>query len=92
MLKDICRINLLVLNDIGVQRLTKNEWVLLNQNVDRRLYALRLVGFLTNLKHQQASEVLGARIMDRRKMDSGIWVNIDWESYRSNVKHLNLIN
>lgn len=92
MLEDICRVNLLVLDDIGVQRLTKNEWVLLNQIVDRRLSALRPVGILTNLNHQQTSEVLGARIMDRLKMDSGIWVNFDWESYRSKVKHLNLVN
>lgn len=92
MLEDICRVNLLVLDDVGVQRLTKNEWVLLNQIIDRRLSALRPVGVLTNLNHQQTSEVLGFRIMDRLKMDSGIWVNFDWESYRSNVKHLPLID
>lgn len=88
MLEDICRVNLLVLDDVGVQRFTKNEWVLINQIVDRRLSALRPVGILTNLNHQQASEVLGARIMDRLKIDSGIWVNFEWESYRHNVKHL----
>lgn len=92
MLEDICRVHLLVLDDVGVQRITKNEWVLLNQIVDRRLSALRPVGILTNLNHEKASELLGERIMDRLKMDSGIWVNFDWESYRSKVKHLNLVN
>lgn len=92
MLEDICGVNLLVLDDIGVQRLTKNEWVLINQIIDRRLSALRPVGILTNLNHQQASEVLGDRIMDRLKMDNGIWINFNWESFRSKVKRSHLIN
>lgn len=87
-ISDLCRVDLLVLDDVGVQRVTKSEWVLLNQIIDRRLSALRPVGILTNLNHQQTSEVLGARIIDRLKMDSGIWVNFDRESYRDKVKHL----
>jgi len=59
----------------------------INQIFDRGLSALCPVEGLTNLNHQQASEVMGVRIMDRLKMDSGIWVNFDWESYRHNMKH-----
>jgi len=50
------------------------------------------VEVLTNLNHLQASKALGERIMDRLKMVSGIWVNFDWESYRSHVKHVPQIN
>ncbi len=91
LLKDLSHVDLLVLDDVGVQRATKSEWVLLNQIIDRRLSSLKPVGILTNLTHQEADGMLGARIMDRLTMDSGIWVNFDWASYRRNVSHLRVV-
>jgi putative replication protein len=31
LLDDLCKVDLLVLDEVGVQRETRNEWVLLNQ-------------------------------------------------------------
>jgi putative replication protein len=44
LLDDLCRVDLLVLDEVGVQRDTRNEWVLLNQIIDRRLAAMKPVG------------------------------------------------
>lgn len=91
LLDDLCKVSLLVLDEVGVQRETRNEWVLLNQIIDRRLAAMKPVGVLTNLNFDELSKTLGERVMDRLTMDSGIWVNFAWGSYRKNVSHLRLV-
>ncbi|ADO48097.1 ATP-binding protein [[Enterobacter] lignolyticus] len=91
LLDDLCRVDLLVLDEVGVQRETRGEWVLLNQIIDRRLAAMKPVGVLTNLNHQELTKTLGERVMDRLTMDGGIWVNFTWSSYRKNVTHLRVV-
>jgi len=88
LLAELSRVDLLVLDEVGVQRETRGEWVILNQIIDRRLAAMKPVGVLTNLNAGELQRVLGERVMDRLRMDSGIWVNFDWASYRGNVSHL----
>lgn len=86
LMKDLCNVDLLVLDDIGVQRGNKNEEVVLFQIVDNRLSNRKAVGMLTNLDEKGMTEVLTERIMDRMKMDGGMWINFDWSSYRSQVR------
>ncbi|RDT47051.1 DNA replication protein DnaC, partial [Enterobacter roggenkampii] len=75
----LCKVDLLVLDEVGIQRDSRGEKVLLNQIIDRRLAAMRPVGVLTNLNYDALVETLGARVIDRLRMDNGIWVNFDWE-------------
>lgn len=91
LLDDLCKVDLLVIDEVGVQRETRSEWVILNQIIDRRLSSLKPVGILTNLNSGELTNVLGARVMDRLSMDSGIWVDFPWVSYRKNVSHLRII-
>lgn len=91
LLDDLCKVDLLVLDEVGVQRDTRNEWVLLNQIIDRRLAAMKPVGVLTNLNFDELSKTLGERAIDRLTMDNGIWVNFTWGSYRKNVTHLRVV-
>lgn len=91
LLDDLCRVDLLVIDEVGIQRDTRGEKVLLNQIIDRRLAALKPVGILTNLNHQALTETLGERVIDRLRMDGGLWVNFDWGSYRGNVSHLRIV-
>ncbi|EZH40978.1 ATP-binding protein [Escherichia coli] len=84
-LQELCGVDLLVLDEIGMQRDTRNEQVTLNQIVDRRTASMRSVGMLTNLNHAAMSTLLGDRVMDRMTMNGGRWVNFNWESWRSNV-------
>ncbi|OAT53256.1 DnaC family DNA replication protein [Kluyvera georgiana ATCC 51603] len=91
LLDDLCKVDLLVLDEVGIQRGSSGEKVILNQVIDRRLSSMRPVGVLTNLNHAGLQDSLGARIIDRLQMDSGIWVNFDWASYRKNVSHLRAV-
>jgi putative replication protein len=86
LLDDLCKVDLLILDEVGVQRETRNEFVLLNQIIDRRSASMKPVGVLTNLNFDELSKVLGQRVMDRLTMDHGMWVNFNWESYRTKVR------
>lgn len=85
LMKELCSVDLLVLDDIGVQRGNTNEEVVLFQIVDRRLSDKKPVGMLTNLDYAGMVKMLTMRIMDRMTMDGGLWVNFDWPSYRQRV-------
>lgn len=82
-LNELCRVDLLVLDEVGVQRDTKNEFVILNQIIERRTSTMKPVGVLTNLNYAELVEVLGMRAMDRLQMDGGIWAIFNWQSQRS---------
>ncbi|HEE0108404.1 TPA: ATP-binding protein [Citrobacter gillenii] len=84
-LRELCEVDLLVLDEIGVQRETKNEQVVLHQIVDRRTASMRSVEMLTNLNYDAMKTLLGDRVMDRMTMNGGRWVIFNWESWRPNV-------
>ncbi len=86
-----CGVDLLVLDEIGVQRETKNEQVVLHQIIDRRTASLCSVGMLTNLNHAAMSTLLGERIMDRMTMNGGRWVTFNWDSWRPNVSNMRVV-
>lgn len=90
LLDELCQVDLLVLDEVGIQRESRGEKVLINQIIDRRLAALKPVGVLTNLNYAELCETLGERVMDRLRMDNGLYVIFNWESYRGNVSHLRL--
>jgi putative replication protein len=88
LLEELTRVDLLVLDEVGIQRDSAHEKIILNQIIDKRLASMRPVGVLTNLNHAALLKVLGDRILDRLRMDDGLWVSFDWGSYRGNVSHL----
>ncbi|EAM3195592.1 DNA replication protein DnaC [Salmonella enterica] len=83
--------DLLILDEVGVQRETRNEQVTLHQIVDRRTASMRSVGMLTNLNHEALTKLAGQRVMDRMTMNGGRWVNFDWGSWRPNVSYLRAV-
>ncbi len=90
-LRELCGVDLLILDEVGVQRETRNEQVTLNQIIDRRTASLRSVGMLTNLNHEALLKLAGQRVMDRMTMNGGRWVNFDWGSWRPNVSYLRAV-
>ncbi|ENA6786064.1 ATP-binding protein, partial [Escherichia coli] len=90
-LQELCGVDLLVLDEIGVQRETKNEQVVLHQIIDRRTASLCSVWMLTNLNHAAMSTLLGERIMDRMTMNGGRWVTFNWDSWRPNVSNMRVV-
>lgn len=91
LLDELGRVDLLVLDEVGIQKDSRHEKIILNQIIDRRLASMKPVGVLTNLNHEELASTLGERVVDRLKMDSGMWVNFDWGSYRKNVSHLRIV-
>ncbi|EDT5580320.1 DNA replication protein DnaC, partial [Salmonella enterica subsp. enterica serovar Kokomlemle] len=85
-LAGLCDVDLLVLDEVGMQRDTKNEFVILNQIVDRRTASMKAVGILTNLNFDSLKKLAGERVTDRLRMNGGRWVNFKWESWRQHVR------
>jgi DNA replication protein DnaC/putative replication protein len=83
---DLCAVDLLVLDDVGVQRNNLNEELVIFQVIDRRLANKKPVGVLTNLDFEQLATVLGERVIDRLRMGTPTVINFNWQSYRRQVK------
>ena len=78
-------IDLLVIDEIGVQTESKYEKVIINQIVDRRSSSKRPTGMLTNSNMEEMTKLLGERVMDRMRLGNSLWVIFNWDSYRSRV-------
>ncbi|KAA0509134.1 MULTISPECIES: DNA replication protein DnaC [Enterobacter] len=79
-------VDLLVIDEIGVQNESRYEKVIINQIIDRRTSSRRPTGLLSNLDEAGLNKQLGERVMDRMKLGGTLWLNFDWESYRENVR------
>ena len=78
-------VDLLVIDEIGVQTESKYEKVIINQIVDRRSSSKRPTGMLTNSNMEEMTKLLGERVMDRMRLGNSLWVIFNWDSYRSRV-------
>ncbi len=86
LLHDLSSVDLLVIDEIGMQTESRYEKVIINQIVDRRSSSKRPTGMLSNLNHASMNTLLGERVMDRMRLGNSLWISFDWESYRSRVK------
>lgn len=86
LINDLCGVDLLVFDDVGVQRNNLNEEIVIFQIVDRRTSSKKPTGILTNLTQQKLTEVLGERIVDRLRMGKPTGVNFNWSSYRRKIQ------
>ena len=74
--------DLLVLDEVGVQRGTEDEKLLLFDVLNERYEARRSSILLSNLTVADVRAYLGDRIFDRMREDGGEMVTFDWESHR----------
>lgn len=81
-IKQLINFDLLVLDEIGLQKGSDHEKIILNQVIDQRIGNLKPVGVLTNLDHNSVKAVLGERIFDRLKSNNSQWIPFNWGSYR----------
>ena len=86
LLKDLSIVDLLVIDEIGMQSESRYEKVVINQIVDRRSSSKRSTGMLSNLDYTGMNALLGERVMDRIRLGNSMWITFDWESYRSRVR------
>lgn len=91
-LDDLGRIDLLILDEVGVQYGTDAEKILLFDLLNRRYENRKPVIMLTNLPLEAAKsgdptivDFLGERIIDRLRENGGKVLKFTWESYRREV-------
>lgn len=85
LIHDLSNVDLLVIDEIGMQIESRYEKVIINQIVDRRSSSKRPTGMLTNLNSHDMNALLGERVMDRMRLGNSLWVSFNWESYRRNI-------
>lgn len=86
LLHNLSSVDLLMIDEIGMQTESRYEKVIINQIVDRRSSSKRSTGMLSNLDHQGMKNLLGERVIDRMRLGNSLWLTFEWESYRQYVK------
>lgn len=77
---------ILVLDEIGVQRGTEDEKMLLFDVLNDRYESRRSTILLSNLSVAEVRTYLGDRVFDRMREDGGKSVVFDWASHRGEVE------
>ena len=80
-LDDLCSVDLLILDEVGMQYGSEGEQVIMTDVIDRRYRDMRPIIILTNQDRKGLAEYLGHRAFDRLR-DGGTWESFDWESHR----------
>jgi DNA replication protein DnaC len=83
-LRLLASVDLLILDEIGVQYGTESEQVTLFDIIDKRYRDQMPMILLTNLTASEMKTFLGDRSYDRLR-EGGKWVKFDWESQRGSV-------
>ncbi|XBC40784.1 MAG: DNA replication protein DnaC [Buchnera aphidicola (Nurudea yanoniella)] len=86
LLNNLSNVDLLMIDEIGVQIESKYEKIVINQIVDRRSSSKRSTGMLSNLDYRGLKILLGERIIDRMRLGNSLWLTFEWESYRKRIQ------
>ena len=82
-IRQLIRYDLLIIDEIGLNKGTDHEKMILNQIVDQRTGHLKPIGILTNLDSDQLSNMLGVRVMRRLTDNNGQFILFNWKTYRA---------
>jgi len=80
-IKQLVDYDLLIIDEIGLNKGTDHEKMILNQVIDQRTGNLKSIGILTNLDTQGFSDFVGARIVRRLQTNNSEWVVFNWKSF-----------
>lgn len=78
---NLCTVDLLVLDEVGVQHGSEHEKMILFDVINDRYANCRGTILLSNLSAEDLQGYLGDRIMDRFR-EGGVVIAFDWESHR----------
>ncbi|NIH41029.1 MAG: ATP-binding protein [Buchnera aphidicola (Periphyllus aceris)] len=84
-IKKLTQVDLLIIDEIGIQQKSEYEKIIIHQIIDRRSSSKKSTGILSNLNFNKLNKLLGERIIDRLKLGNSMWLNFNWKSYRSKV-------
>jgi DNA replication protein DnaC len=85
LLKQFESIDLMILDEVGLQRGTDDEQRTLHEILEARRLNCKPTILLTNLDATSLTSYLGERFIDRLS-ESGVRVRFDWESHRRQVR------
>lgn len=85
LLNNLSNVDLLMIDEIGMQIESRYEKVIINQIVDRRSSSKRSTGMLSNLDYKSLKFLLGERVIDRMKIGKSLWLTFNWNSYRTKI-------
>lgn len=81
----LCQVDLLILDEVGVQLGTNFEEVVITQIINQRYSDMRPTIILSNLDREGLAQFLGQRVVDRVDEGGGGVVAFTWDSYRKKV-------
>jgi DNA replication protein DnaC len=82
----LVRVDLLIIDEVGVQRGTESEEQLLFEVLNDRYEAYKPTILISNLPLDQARAYIGTRTLDRLRECGGKLIVFDWDSYRGRVR------
>ncbi|XRX43122.1 MAG: DNA replication protein DnaC [Buchnera aphidicola (Tetraneura sorini)] len=85
LINTLSTVDLLMIDEIGMQTESRYEKVIINQIVDRRSSSKRSTGMLSNLDHKGMTALLGERVIDRMRLGNSLWLTFEWDSYRKYI-------
>ncbi|VFP81316.1 DNA replication protein DnaC [Buchnera aphidicola] len=85
LLHNLCILDLLIIDEIGMQTESRYEKIIINQIIDRRSSSKKSTGMLSNLNYKRMNDLLGERVMDRMRLGNSLWLTFEWNSYRKNI-------
>lgn len=80
-------LDLLVVDEVGVQYGTEGEQTIVFDVLDRRYRQMRPMILISNAGPKQFKEYVGDRVYDRLR-EIARWVPFDWESYRPQAREV----
>jgi len=78
-------IDLLIIDEIGVQKGTESEEYLLFEVINERYSYFKSTILVSNHNAAKIKGFIGERALDRMKEGGGMFIAFDWDSYRANV-------
>lgn len=85
LINDFSTVDLLIIDEIGMQIESRYEKVIINQIIDRRSSSKKPTGMLSNLNYINMKKLLGDRVIDRMRLGNSLWLTFEWDSYRKNI-------
>lgn len=77
--------DLLVIDEVGIQRGTESEEHLLFEVINERNAFFKPTVLISNLNAAEMKAYIGERAMDRMREGGGKFISFDWDSYRARV-------
>lgn len=84
-INELRNVDLLIIDEIGVQKGSESEEHLLFEVINERYNHFRPTILISNLNAQEIKKFIGERALDRMREGGGKFVSFEWDSYRSNV-------